>query len=78
MEDTHEMPDLPVFQDGVALIKCGLDPDEARNAATKCFVGTQLDTSSIDEALAEILEKIFGKMLSPSLRLSLIQRNNEP
>lgn len=64
IDDIEYMPDLPVIGEGehrIAMIKCGLDPDEARDAAAKCFVGSEVEDSRVDTVLAEILGEDFWK-----------------
>lgn len=64
IEDMELMPDLPVIGEGeccITMIKCGLDPDEARDAAIKCFVGSVVNDDSIDEIDAEMLGEDFWK-----------------
>lgn len=64
IEGMEEMPDLPVIGKGghcITMIKCGLNPDETKEAAIKCFVGSAFDGDSIDEIDAEILGEDFWK-----------------
>ena len=61
-DDIEYMPDLPTIGRGehcVTMIKCGLDPDEARTSAIKCFTGSETEDNHIDEILAEILGEDF-------------------
>ena len=64
LDDVEEMSSLPTIGEGdykVTMIKCGLDPDEARSAAIKCLVGTETEDNMIDEILADILGEDFWK-----------------
>ncbi len=61
MENVELMPDLPVIGAGehcITMIKCGLDLDEAKNAAVKVMVG--IDVSG-DDVIDETLAEIFGE-----------------
>lgn len=62
--DIEEMPDLPVIGEGehkIAMIKCGMDPDEATKAASNCFCGTEVEDNHVDGITAEILGEDFWK-----------------
>lgn len=64
IEDMEFMPDLPIIGEGeccISMIKCGLDSDEAMDAAAKCFSGMEIDDGKIDEAMAELLGVDFWK-----------------
>ena len=64
VDEIKEISELPIIGKGehcVTVIKCGLDPDEAKNAAAQCFVGSEIDDNGIDETLAEILGEDFWK-----------------
>ena len=60
----ENMSDLPTIGSGehcVSMIKCGLDPDEVKKAAVKCFTGVVVDGDSLDEIDAEELGEDFWK-----------------
>ncbi len=64
--DIEQMPDLPVIGEGehkIAMIKCGMDPDETTKAAIKCFSGWRLEHHSrtLDRYDAEVLGEDFWK-----------------
>ncbi len=80
-EDIKEIPELPTLGNRgkfkTTTIKCGLDPDEARKAAIKCFSGTETEDNKIDNILAEILGEDFWKgFLTESPRLITPKENN--
>ena len=63
----EELPDLPVVGPDThptSLIKCGLTPEEAKEAAVKCFDGIQLerDNPIIDEYDADVMGEDFWKL----------------
>ncbi len=63
-DEIKEMPILPTIGEGehcISMIKCGLDPDEAKEAAVRCFSGADLEQQKIDDILAEILGEDFWK-----------------
>jgi hypothetical protein len=64
IEDMKSISDLPTIGKGehcISMIKCGLDPDEAKVAAIKCFTGVVVDDDSLDEIDAEWLGEDFWK-----------------
>lgn len=61
IEEMESVPDLPVIGEDehcITMIKCGLDPGEARSAAVQCFTG---DENGIDDIFADILGEDFWK-----------------
>lgn len=81
IEDMESLPDLPVVgkgEDCISLIKCGLSPDEASDAAIECFAGTELENNKIDKVIAEILGGDFWmEALSKSPSMICIQEDKE-
>ena len=64
IEDMELMPDLPTIgkdERCVTVIKCGLNLNEAKDAAIECFTGSETEDNQVDETLAEIFGEDFWR-----------------
>jgi hypothetical protein len=63
-EELEHIPTIPTIVSGkevVAVIKCGIPPDQAANLAVKTMVGSETENNKIDEYLAEVLGEDFWR-----------------